>query len=81
MLRVNFPFWGSNTCSAFPVSTLYIEIFPSLDPEITYLLQGENATVHRSTGPNESKCFCSPVLESQKQRLESKELLAIAKLK
>lgn len=55
-----------------------MEILPSFDPDITYLLQGENATVHKSTGPKLSKCFCCPVWASQKHKLESSELLAIA---
>lgn len=78
MLKVNFPFCGSNTCSTLPVSTVYIEILPSFEPDITYLSQGENATVQRSTGPNANKCCCWPLCESQKHKLESKELLAMA---
>lgn len=40
------PFCGSRTVCGFPVSTLYSVIFPSWDPDITYLSQGEKATVH-----------------------------------
>lgn len=58
-----------------------MEIFPSLEPDMTYLLQGEKATVHKSTGPKDNKCCCWPVCESQKHKLESKELLAIAEIK
>lgn len=77
MLSVNLPFCGSKTCSTLPDSTPYIDILPSCDPDITNLSHGENATVHRSTGPRAS-CFSRrPELELQKQSPESKELLAI----
>jgi len=79
MLSVYLPFWASSVCSAFPVSTLYIEIFPSFRPDITYLLQGENPTVQRSTGPKVSRCFLSPERASQRHMVESNELLAMAK--
>lgn len=78
MLSVYFPFWASNVCSAFPVSTLYMEILPSFSPDITYLLQGENCTVQRSTGPKLSRCFLSPERASHKHMVESRELLAMA---
>lgn len=45
---------------------------------MTYLLHGENPTVHKSTGPNVNICFLSPVLAFQRHMLESNELLAIA---
>lgn len=78
MLNVYLPFCASSTCSALPVSTLYIEILPSFSPEITYLLHGEKPTVHRSTGPNVSMCFFSLVLALHRHMLESSELLAMA---
>lgn len=78
-LSVNFPFWGSRTCSAFPLSTLYIEIFPSFDPEITYLLSGENAIVHKSTGPREIWFKSFPLSAFHKHKVESNELLAISR--
>ena len=77
-LSVNFPFCGSSTCSALPLSTLYIVIFPSCDPEITYLLSGEKQTVHKSTGPRVIWFNNVPVSELHKQRVESSELLAIS---
>lgn len=77
-LKVNFPFWGSRTCSTFPVMTLYIDILPSFEPEITKLLSGENATVHKSTGPKTTWFNSFPSTELQIHKVESRELLAIS---
>lgn len=77
MLNVNFPFCGSNTVSGFAVSTLYSEIFPSCEPDITYLPSGENVTVHKSTGPNAVWFNNCPVSALQIHNPESNELLAI----
>lgn len=77
MLSVNFPFCGSRTCSGLAVSTLYNEILPSCEPDITYLSHGENATVHKSTGPSAAWFNSWPVSVFQMQRPESSELLAI----
>lgn len=77
MLSVNLPFCGSSTCSGFAVSALYIDILPSCDPEMTYLSHGENATVHKSTGPSAAWFSSWPVSIFQRHRPESSELLAI----
>lgn len=78
MLSVNFPFCGSRTRSSFPLSTLYSVILPSCDPLTTYLSQGENVTVHKSTGPRATCLSSCPVVVVQKHNEESRELLAIA---
>lgn len=77
MLSVNLPFCGSNTCSALPVSTLYNDILPSCEPDMTNLSHGEKATVHRSTGPNAIWFSNWPESALQKHKPESSELLAI----
>lgn len=74
---MNFPFCGSSTTSGFAVSTLYSEIFPSCEPDITYLPSGENVTVHKSTGPNAVWFNNCPVSALQMHNPESNELLAI----
>lgn len=56
---------------------LYNEIFPSCEPEITNLSHGENATVHKSTGPSAAWFNNWPVSVFQIHRPESSELLAI----
>lgn len=77
MLNVNFPFCGSRTTSGFAVSTLYSEILPSWEPDMTYLPSGEKVTVHKSTGPNAVWFNSWPVSALQIHNPESKELLAI----